>query len=173
MHPLSDISETCRALISLTQQGAVGLMCTAGMLICSWKGRRSHPVGRQEEIKQDFLLSIFTPVHIIPLKKKIQFPSLKNAECNIQIWQGKRLKRGNNTKADPNACPWKSSCNILTGWEKKWGKPRSLHGTWTVWCNHFMLHCILKCMTEEVRNNSTEMPTLVALPKRSKVSSCL
>lgn len=39
--------------------------------------------------------------------------SLKNAECNTQIWQVKRLQRGSHTEASPILWPWKSSLNIL------------------------------------------------------------
>lgn len=31
--------------------------------------------------------------------------SLKNTECNTQIWQVKRLQGGSHTEADPNVCP--------------------------------------------------------------------
>lgn len=105
MRPLSDIPQMCTTLISLTQQGVLGSVCAAGMLICSWKGRRCQRVGRQEEIKQEFLLHIHTCTHHPFQINPDLLPSLKNAECNTKIWQVRRLQRGSHTVADPKSCP--------------------------------------------------------------------
>lgn len=52
MRLLSDIPQMCTALIFLTQQGVLGLVCAAGIRMCSWKGRLwlCQCVGRQKEM---------------------------------------------------------------------------------------------------------------------------
>lgn len=125
MRCLFDISQMCTALISLTQQRGLGLVCAAGMLICSWKSRRCQPVGRQE-IKQDFLLLHLHPCthHSFKKKKFNILPPSTNSGCNAQICQLRRLQRGGRQRLIQAPCPRKSFWNILTGWRIEASKSR-------------------------------------------------
>lgn len=144
MRRLCDIPQMCTALISLTQHGVLGLVCAAGMLICSWKGRRCQRVGRQEEIKQEFLLSIFTPVHIVPFKYILIYChpwKMLNVIPTFGRW---RVQRGTCMEADTNSCPWKSSLKYHDRMRR--GKVRNAQqADWneTVRCIYFMLHYVL------------------------------
>lgn len=144
MRPLCDIPQMCTALISLTQHGVLGLVCAAGILICSWKGRRCQRAGRQEEIKQEFLLSIFTPVRIVPFKYILIYChpwKMLNVIPTFCRW---RVQRGTRMEAATNSCPWNLPWNIMTGWGGgKWEMPNKL--TEMKQCGAFITCCITSC----------------------------
>lgn len=145
MRLLSDIPQMCTALIFLTQQGVLGLVCAAGIRICSWKGRLCQCVVRQKEIKREFLHSICTQ-HAFQIKSD-SLLSLKNADCNNQILAGEETAKAQSYRSRSKFMSLKMFLKYLNRIRGKSKNEMSNapEAAWnlTIWCIYFLLHYIL------------------------------